>query len=243
MGALVAAASVGAGSWQDRLAEIQRLRATVYLEEGAISPAAVTADGRFASPLDDVSWHLGLTGPNGEVKGCMRYTIYPSASSFEDLPFRNHPLAMSSRWSVLFRSAVESVVDRARRSGRAFAQAGMWALAEEARTGSNALRLVMATFALTRLLGDCYAICTATVKHHSAMILERLGATPLRYLSDELPGYYDPLYRSEMRILFFDSRQPHSRFSGMVAEILAGLRKEPVLLPTNREDHRSGYES
>jgi hypothetical protein len=86
---------------------------------------------------------------------------------------------------------------------------------------------VLATFALAQLLGDCYAICTATVKHHSAMILERLGATPLRYLSDELPGYYDPHYRSEMRLLFFDSRQPHSRFSGMVADIEAMFRQGP----------------
>jgi hypothetical protein len=210
---------------------MQRIRARVSLQEGAISPAAVTSDGRFVSPLDEVSWHLGLTGPAGEVQGCMRYTIYPAAASFEDLPFRDHPLATSNRWSILFRCAVESVRDRARASGRAFAQAGMWVLAEEARTGSNALRLVMATFALAQLLGDCYAICTATLKHHSAMILERLGAVPLRYLSDELPSYYDGHYHSEMRLLLFDSRRPHPRFAGMVAEIQAGFRQGPVLLP------------
>jgi hypothetical protein len=131
-GALVAATSAGIGSWEDRLAEIQRIRATVYLKDGGIPPAWVTPDGRFVSPLDEASWHLGLTGPAGEVQGCMRYTIYPGAASFDDLPFRHHPLATSNRWSVLFRSAVESVMDRARASGRAFAQAGMWALAEEA---------------------------------------------------------------------------------------------------------------
>jgi hypothetical protein len=89
----------------------------------------------------------------------------------------------------------------------------------------------MATFALAQLLGDCYAICTAVLRHHSAMILERLGATPLRYRSDELPEYYDPNYHSEMRLLFFDSRQPDPHFAGMVAEIQAGFRQGPMLLP------------
>ena len=222
------ATSVAGRSHEDLLAEVQRLRAKVMLKEGALPQSAVTPDGRHVSPLDDTSWHLVLTGPAGEVLGCMRYTIYPETAGFDDLPFRDHPLAQST---TLFRPAVESVLGRARQSRRGFAQAGMWALAEEARIGSNALRMVLATFALARLLGDCYAICTATAKHHSAMILQRLGAQPLRYDSAELGGYYDPHYQSDMRLLLFDSRQPNPRFAGMTAEIQAELTKSPVVLP------------
>ena len=223
------ATSVAGRSHEDLLAEVQRLRAKVFVKEGTVRQSAITLDGRHVTPLDDTSWHLVLTGPAGEVLGCVRYTIYPETAGFDDLPFRDHPLAHST---TRFRAAVESVLVRARQSRRGFAQAGMWALAEEARIGSNALRMVLGTFALAQLLGDCYAICTAVLKHHSAMILQRLGAQPLRYGSAELGVYYDPHYQCDLRLLLFDSRKPNSRFAGMTSEILAELAKSAVILPS-----------
>lgn len=226
-----AAAAVQSKTYEDLLAELQRLRASCALKDGAIHRTAVTPDGRHATPLDPVSWHLILTGPTGRVLGSMRYTIYPTGASFDELPFRDHPLLKCSHWAVVFRQAVEAVRRRAWESGRVFAQAGMWVLAEEARRGPNAVRMVLATFALAQLLGDCYAVCTATLLHHSASILRRLGAQPLRCGGMELPVYFDPHYHSEMQLLLFDSRQPNPRYAGTIAELQAEIRDNPVILP------------
>jgi hypothetical protein len=55
------------------LAEMQRLRGSVYLRDGAIQKHELTADGRHRLSVDEQSWHILLVDGAKRVKGCMRY--------------------------------------------------------------------------------------------------------------------------------------------------------------------------
>src|SRR5262245_32566423 len=62
------------------LAEVQRLRGRVYLQDGAIEADQLSVDGRFVHPHDKTSWHLLFTNSMGEVAGCMRYRLAGAAA-------------------------------------------------------------------------------------------------------------------------------------------------------------------
>jgi N-acyl-L-homoserine lactone synthetase len=57
---------------EDVLAETQRFRGQVYLQDGAIKPWQLV-DGRHRLEMDQGSWHLLVLDPNGNVCGCARF--------------------------------------------------------------------------------------------------------------------------------------------------------------------------
>src|SRR5258708_37233621 len=59
------------------LAEVQRLRGTVYLADGAIQASGLTFDGRHIQAADDLSWHLLTIGRDGLVNAGIRYLSHP----------------------------------------------------------------------------------------------------------------------------------------------------------------------
>jgi len=66
------------------LARLQRLRGSVYLEDGAITEADLTPDGRHLSPVDERAWHVLAVEAGGQVRGCV-CVISPTILMF---PFR-----------------------------------------------------------------------------------------------------------------------------------------------------------
>ena len=52
------------------LAKLQRLRGTAYLEDGAVEPNELTADGRHVSPVDGEAWHVLSVSSGGQVEPC-----------------------------------------------------------------------------------------------------------------------------------------------------------------------------
>jgi hypothetical protein len=81
-----------------------------------------------------------------------------------------------------------------RAGGRALI--GAWAVAEDYRNTRVAVRLVLECFHLAGRLGDTTGIATATTRHGSAEILQRLGGRLLA-------RYWDETYRCEMVRLEF----------------------------------------
>src|SRR5690242_1817706 len=60
--------------YRNYLAAMQRLRGSLYLQDGAIEPHQLTPDGRHCLPSDELSWHmLVINNENGQVVGCARY--------------------------------------------------------------------------------------------------------------------------------------------------------------------------
>ena len=64
-------------------ASMQRLRGVVYVNDGAIGPSDLTADGRHALRVDEHSWHVLSLNRAGQVSSCLRYTDESRAASFE----------------------------------------------------------------------------------------------------------------------------------------------------------------
>ncbi len=213
---------------RDLMAAMQRLRGRIYLEDGAIQPADLTRDGRHISAVDEKSWHVLSVDDAGNVCACLRYLEESQATKFDDLWVR-HAAAVQSGKGPSYRHAVEQEMLRARELGLSFGEVGGWAVAEEHRRTLEPVRIILAMYGLLELLGGCTGVATATVRHKSATILQRIGLTPLTSDEGELPPYFDPHYGCEMQLLRFDSRFPDARYQAAVSEFEAGLRSAPVV--------------
>jgi hypothetical protein len=216
--------------WHEQLlAGMQRLRGDVYLQDGAIGPHELSADGRHRLGIDRDSWHLLLIDRYGAICGCVRYCAHTGATSFDQLWVGRSALASSPVWGGRFRSAVESGLRQARSRGVAYVEVGGWALDLQRRGTTAALRIALATYSLAALLGGCIGITTATARHGSSSILHRLGGSTLESAGKALPPYYDPQFQCEMEILGFDSERPAPKFLSLVNRLRAEILEAPVI--------------
>jgi hypothetical protein len=206
----------------------QRLRGSVYLEEGAIRPEDLT-DGRHCLDLDSGSWHLLVQDRHDQIRGCVRFREYPSDHSFSELSVSGSALAKSRKFGSQLETAVRAELSLANKLQLPFVEFGGWALAEEIRGTTEALRMALALYGLSQALGGAVGICAATQRHCSASILRRIGGQSLEYGGFPLPAYHDPQYACQMEALRFYSWAPNPRFSVWIDEVKAELRSIPVL--------------
>jgi hypothetical protein len=211
------------------LAQAQRVRATTYLRDGAIKPWQLSADHRFVQQGDDTSWHLLVLDGAGEVAGCARYRPHSADTTFEALGVSDSALARDVCWGPALRQAIEAEMKRARRQGLGFVECGGWALAESIRCSFEAVRIVLCMYALARMFRGVLGITTATKRHHSSTILQRIGGRKLQFSGTELPSYFDPQYNCEMEILGFDSSAPNAKFEESIAYCQLMLTTTPVI--------------
>ncbi len=214
--------------YETLLAELQRLRGQTYLQDGAIESHHLTGD-RHQLDTDKKSWHVLVLDQDDRVSGCMRCQPYPQHSEFSQVGVSKSALASCNQWGERFQGAVEAELELSRRLERSYAEVGGWALLENIRGTMEALRLVLAAYALAEALGGWVVISTATRRHGSASILKRIGGRPLEYQSSEVPSYIDPNYRCEMEVLRFYSWAPNPRFREWINEIKMQLKQTLVL--------------
>lgn len=222
-------AGVEEGNYCKILSAVQRLRGTVYVEDGAIKPHQLTHDDRYAVPADERSWHLVTLDEHGNVTGCARYCLHSSRVTYSELGVSDSALAASPQWGHLFRSAICNELALARASRVGFAELGGWALHSEYRCTTEALRIALGTYSLASLLGEAVGVSTATVRNCSASILQRLGGHRLEVAGVTLPAYNDPQYNCDMEILRFDSKRPAERFARWIAGIRDQMLDVPVI--------------
>jgi len=212
----------------DLLEAVQRLRGSVYLEDGAIARDQLTADGLHQTPEDARAWHLLIV--NGDrVSACVWYLEHDDARSVEELRVRNCPLNDAADWRQTFRRAVESELRRARRNRLRYAELGGWAVARAHRHGGEGLLLALAAYSLGRAFGGALGLTTATVRHASSTILRRLGGTSLEADGTAVPTYYDPRYQCDMELLRFDSRMPNPRYVPVIELLSERFATVPVV--------------
>ena len=204
------------------LAEMQSLRGAVYLRDGAITSAQISG-GRHRSAGDRESWHLLVLDHDGHVCACSRYREHPSHAGFDNMLVSKAALAHCPRWGAKVAGAVEQELALVRRLGLSCAEVGGWALREEVRGTSEAVRMVLTTYSLAQALGGGVGIGTATHRNGSASILRKMGARPLQHEDAELPSYHDPQYQCEMEILRFYFWAPNPRYAAWISEIRAEL--------------------
>jgi hypothetical protein len=217
--------------------EMQRLRGRIYLDDGAIRQSDLKSGGRHISDLDCESWHLLTLSAIGSVLGCIRFRQHPNTISCDDLGVSRTPLASSAAWGPALRASVNLELESARSAGFSYLEIGGWALAPEIRGTAEALKSVLAIYALGGLQGGALGIGTATERNGSASILRRLGGKPLEFSGSVLPTYYDENYRCGMEILRFDSRCANSKYDSAIRDLRAHMARLPVVCP-NQTSHR-----
>jgi hypothetical protein len=209
----------------DLIGAVQRFRGKAYLEDGALHPNQLTSDGRFCQSMDYNSWHLVVQDDLGEIVSCARY--YPiSDPRFESTAASKSALAKSPEWRAKVKRAVEASIRQAAERGATFAELGGWCVANGSRNSAQALRTVLLMFALGEILGGTVGLSTATKRHSSSSILQRLGAQNAGVNGEELPSYYEPMFDCEMELLQFDSLRPAERYAPRVAEYAALMKSE-----------------
>jgi hypothetical protein len=214
---------------QRLLADAQRLRGKIYLEDGAIQPSQVSSDGRHVQPADDNSWHLLTLDERGRVAACTRYRPHCNTAAFSQLAVSSSPIAQSNKWGRAFRSAVEAELALARKRRLSFAEVGGWVTSEALRGTTEAVRMVLTAYGLAGILGGTLGVSTVTTRHKSSSILRRIGLGSLCSRGAELPPYYDPHYDCDMEILRFDSERPNPRYQTWIDECRAYLETAPVI--------------
>jgi hypothetical protein len=204
------------------LSALQRLRAHICVREGVVLPAELSADGRHVQAADDSSWHIVCADNSGAVHGCVRYHLHSPDVKFRDLCVAQSGLGKSPRWRPALQDAVTRELAIARRKRLGYVEVGAWVVAEDLRCSNEAVRMVMAVYALAQAMGGALGIATATTRHNSALMLHRLGGELL-----DLPTYYDHRYRSSMRVLKFDSSRPNEKYLNAIE----AFQSTPVRLP------------
>ncbi len=200
------------------LSEMQKLRGTTYLADGAISQSDLDAAGRFRLSDDSEAWHLLLTDPLNEVIGCVRLRRYSANVPFEELRVSHSALSKDPEQGPRVRRAIESDLQLARENGLCYVEIGGWAIKPEWRNTKAALDILAGSYALGELWGGSLGVATATVRHGSASILRRMGGSSLQADGEALPPYFDPTYGCEMELLRF-TRTPAQRFAALVAPL------------------------
>ena len=201
---------------RDLVREMQRLRGSVYLEEGNVRHDQLTSEGLHQTPEDAKSWHLLMRDRGGRFSSCAWYLEHENTASLNTLRVRNCPLARQDDWRDRLRIAVESEIAKARRHGLKYAEVGGWAVLRERRCTSEGLVLALAAYGLCKVLGGALGITTANVKHSSSSILRRLGGSYLEARGTTIPAYFDSGYNADIEILRFDSRRPAGKYAGLI---------------------------
>jgi hypothetical protein len=226
-------ADVDPGKYNRLLMDVQRLRGSVYLKDGAISVGQLTSDGRHEQTADDQAWHVLTLNTQGKVVGCSRYLAHRRDVTYSQLELaKSASIARSEQYGAPLRRAVEAEIALARQLRFSYVELGGWALSEELRCSTEALRIALSTYSLANLLGGCIGISTVTVRNCSSSILRRIGGSSLWNAGEALPRYFDPSYNCDMEILRFDSRSPNPRFRDRVESIKMDMLDIPVICAT-----------
>jgi len=209
---------------------IQQFRGAVYVEDEAMPASELDPDGRHISPFDHDAWHLFTLDKDMCVKSCLRLIPYQGQVPVDH--FRSHEVIsrMDAPARTAYEGAVCAIVEQAMAEGLGLAESGGWAIHRDLRTSSKALVLAAAAWSLGRLLGNYLCLSTSTVRHHTVEMLLRLGAFPLCYQGLELPAFYDPYHKCEMRLLGFDTRRPAADLEETVVDIEGFLRNALILV-------------
>jgi hypothetical protein len=208
--------SVDADRHRQLVHDVQQFRGSIYLQDGAIQPEQLTPEGRHETPDDDESWHMVLLDKKQRVSACALYHEHDNTVAVNDLRVQRIPLAHQDEWRPKVLKAIEEELARARREQLRYVELGGWAVAPESRRTSGPLTMALAVYGFSRRAGGALGMTTATFRHCSAVILQRLGGSRFEVDGATLPPYFDPRYKCMMEILRFDSRRPNPKFVGLI---------------------------
>jgi len=220
---------VDVASHDHLLHEIQRFRGAIYLQDGAIHSDQLTTDGRHVTVEDEKAWHMVLLNKQQRVDASAIYLEHRNTVEAESLRVRHCPLAHESEWRPRLWQAIKNELARARNENLDFVELGGWAVAPESRRTSGPLTMALAVYGFSRRHGGALGMTTATFRHCSAVILERLGGSRFEADGHTLPPYFDPRYNCMMEMLRFDSRSPNPKYVALIDQLRDKLSNVQVV--------------
>src|SRR6476469_4332170 len=145
---------------RELVAEMQRLRGSIYLHDGALQSEQLSPDGAHQTPEDQRSWHLLMLDKQQRVSSCVWYLEHENTISPDQLRVKNCPLGRQDGWNTKLSDAVESELSRARNARLRYAEVGGWAVSTRSRCTSEGLLLALGAYSLGRVLGGALGITT-----------------------------------------------------------------------------------
>jgi hypothetical protein len=218
---------------------MQRLRGQVYVQDGAISQSSLV-DGCHQSERDGRSWHLLVLNAQDRICGCARYYEHPLAAPYSELTAAHCALARTTQWSSALCSSLKGEIAFARDLDLPWVELGGWALNEEIRGTTEALRMALGTYAFWQMLGGAICVSTVTRRNCASSILRRIGGRSLTHEGVELPPYYDPQYNCEMELLKFYSWAPNPRYAVWIDRMKEELSQISVIARPNADEDWHG---
>ena len=221
---------VDAGRHERLVRDVQRMRGSIYVKDGALQPDQLTVDGRHQTPEDETSWHMLLLDKHQRVTACALYLEHDHNDvTFDSLRARHCPLTNEPEWRPTVERAIEAELDRARSEQLHYVELGGWAVSEDSRGTAGPLALALAVYGFSRRAGGALGITTATFRHCSATILKRLGGARFEVDGVTLPPYFDSRYQCMMEMLKFDSRQPNPKYLSLIDQVRDTLARITVV--------------
>jgi hypothetical protein len=199
------------------LGSIQRLRGSVYLEDGALPISAVEPDGRHLSELDEMSYHLTLW--NGKVEGCLRLTPYPHSYPAENYKVFELIRRMPGVQAKIYAAAFKNCLAEWQAKGFQLGETGGLAIAGMYRMNAVSMIIPLAGWSLSRIKKRLVCIASATERNGSAEILRRLGGWRIKHEGVELPPFFDSAYGCDMEFIAFNSETLNPKFEASVTGI------------------------
>lgn len=213
---------------------MQRFRGKIYVQDGAVSESSLI-DGRHRADADFASWHLLVLNSQGRVSGCARFHEHPKPVVPSDLSTSRSALAKHKEWGGALMASLKEELQFSADVGLPFVELGGWALSEEIRGSTEAIRIALATYAFWQMLGEAVCISTVTHRHCAASILHRIGGLPLAHQGTELPPYHDPQYNCTMEILRFYSWAPNPRYALWIQQMKQELSRASMIVRSERD--------
>src|SRR6185436_18192037 len=109
---------------RDLVRDVQRMRGSIYLNDGAIQAHQLTSDGRHQTPEDETSWHMVLLNKEGRLCASALYLEHDNNVTFDQLRARQCPLTQDPEWRPTLVNSIEVELARARREQLQFVELG-----------------------------------------------------------------------------------------------------------------------
>jgi hypothetical protein len=234
---------VDRGRHEQLVRDVQKLRGSIYLKDGAIQSEQLSPDGLHRTPEDEKGWHMLLLDKQRQVNACALYLEHDNTVSFEELRVRQCPLTENEEWRPRLRKAIHAELSHARRDGLQFVELGGWAVSENSRGTAGPLALALAVYSFSRRCGGALGMTTATFRHCSATILKRLGGSRFEVDGTTLPPYFDERYKCMMEMIRFDSRSPNPKYIRLIEQASQKLANILVIARPDRSDSLPSHEA
>lgn len=224
----IIAPTLTAGEYEQTIADIQRFRGRIYVQDEAIPASALDGSGRHYNKLDYSSYHIVARTHEGAITGVMRVPLYVSGAAVWFMQLYHVLERMEPGPKALYSSAIQQFIDQSATTYPFIVEPGGWAVDRQISEKLTGTTLVAATWAFCQLIGGAVAVATATVKHNSAALLKMMGGINCLEGTSNA-RFYDPFHRCELEIVYFRSDRVNPRFAAMVEEIKGQWQKREAM--------------